>query len=40
VTPYPKALERFPVIRQSALSVFDSCGLSSKFSTDYEQGWT
>jgi len=38
--PYPKALERFPVIRQSALSVFDNCALSSQFSTEHEQGWT
>lgn len=40
MTPYPKALERFPVIRQSALSDFDNCALTSKFGTDYEQGFS
>jgi hypothetical protein len=30
-TPYPKALEEFPVLRQSTLSAYDECGLSSLF---------
>jgi hypothetical protein len=38
--PYPKAYERFPKIRQSTLSSFDSCGLSSKFEFDYRKGWS
>jgi len=37
---YTKAMERFPVIRQSALSVFDNCALLSRFSNEYEQGWS
>ena len=30
-TPYPQALEEFPVLRQSTLSAYDECGLSSLF---------
>lgn len=38
--PYTKAYERFPKIRQSTLSSFDSCGLSAKFEADYRKGWS
>lgn len=38
--PYPKALERYPVIRQSTLSTYDSCALSAKFEADYRAGWS
>jgi hypothetical protein len=38
--PFPKALERFPRLRQSWLSTYDNCALSSKFETEYEQGWS
>jgi len=38
--PYPKAYKRFPTIRQSTLSTFDSCGLSAKFEAEYRQGWS
>lgn len=38
--PYPKALERFPKIRQSTLSAFDSCSLAAKFESDYRRGWS
>ncbi|MBO0729140.1 MAG: PD-(D/E)XK nuclease family protein [Acidimicrobiaceae bacterium] len=35
ITPYPKALEAFPVLRQSTLSRFDECGLASLFERNY-----
>lgn len=38
--PYPKSLERYPTLRQSLLSHFDSCGLSSSFETEYRRGWS
>lgn len=38
--PYPLALERFPTIRQSALSAFDDCALSSYFEAEYRRGWS
>lgn len=38
--PYPRALERYPRVRQSTLSTFDSCGLSAKFEAEYRQGWS
>jgi hypothetical protein len=38
--PYPKAVERFPFIRQSILSDFDNCALTSAFSLTYERGWS
>jgi hypothetical protein len=37
--PYPRAVERFPVLRQSLLSTFDECGLSSHFELSYKRGW-
>lgn len=37
--PYPRALEKFPAVRQSLLATFDSCALSCRFSLDHEQGW-
>lgn len=39
-TPYPKALEEFPVLRQSTLSTFDECGLSSLFDRRWRKGWS
>jgi hypothetical protein len=39
-TPYPLARERFPTIRQSLLSSFDDCALSSYFDTAYRRGWS
>lgn len=38
--PYWRAVERFPRVRQSALSTFDSCGLSSRFEMTYTNGWS
>jgi len=38
--PYPKALEAFPVLRQSLLSRFDECALSTRFDLEYRQGWS
>ena len=38
MTPYPKALEEFPVLRQSTLSTFDECGLLSLFDRRYRWG--
>jgi hypothetical protein len=38
--PYPKALERFPTLRQSLLSSFDNCGLTSWFELEYGKGWS
>lgn len=37
--PYPKALERFPRLRQSVLSQFDNCPLSTSFALRFERGW-
>jgi len=34
-TPYPKALEEFPILRQSTLSRYDECGLTSLFERMY-----
>jgi hypothetical protein len=39
-TPYPKALEEFPVLRQSTLSTYDDCGLSSLFDRRWRKGWS
>ena len=39
-TPYPKALEEFPVLRQSTLSTFDECGLSSLFDRRYRKSFS
>jgi hypothetical protein len=38
--PYPAARKAYPVIRQSTLSTFDSCGLSAHFESTYRQGWS
>lgn len=38
--PYTKAYEKYPVIRQSTLSTYDSCALSAKFEADYRAGWS
>lgn len=38
MTPYPKALEEFPTLRQSTLSTFDECGLLSLFDRRYRWG--
>lgn len=37
--PYPTAMERFPTLRQSYLSSFDRCGLTTKFDLMYRRGW-
>lgn len=34
------AVERFPKLRQSLLSAFDTCALSSKFDLDYAADWS
>ncbi len=38
--PFPAAVERFPRLRQSLLSTFDSCALSAKFDFEYRSGWS
>jgi hypothetical protein len=38
--PYPKALRLFPTVRQSLLSSFDACSLSTKFDFQYRHGWS
>jgi hypothetical protein len=38
--PYPKALERFPTIRQSWLQSFDNCALTSFFDSQFRRGWS
>lgn len=40
MTPYPKALERFPTIRQSRGVAFDACALSAKLDADYRAHWS
>jgi hypothetical protein len=37
---YDRAVERFPIIRQSRLATFDRCALSSWFEENYESGWS
>ena len=37
--PYPRAVKKFPTLRQSLLSTFDNCGLASFFETAYRAGW-
>lgn len=37
---YFRAVERFPRVRQSTLSTFDSCGLSAKFEAELRRGWS
>lgn len=34
------AVKDFPTVRQSLLSGFDNCALSTKFSLEYERGWS
>jgi hypothetical protein len=34
------AVERFPTIRQSLLSSFDNCSLTSRFDAEYRRGWS
>lgn len=36
--PYPKAMRRFPTLRQSWLSQFDDCALSTRFEFEYRVG--
>lgn len=38
--PYPKAMERFPKIRQSRLATFDQCSLLTRFDEDMRAGWS
>lgn len=38
--PYPKAVARFPRIRQSTLATFDNCALLSFFDQSYRRGWS
>lgn len=38
--PYPKAVKQFPEVRQSLLSSFDDCPLSTKFSIEHRRGWS
>jgi hypothetical protein len=38
--PYPKALARFPTVRQSLLASFDACALETRFETEYRRGWS
>lgn len=38
-SPYPKAVARFPRVRQSLLSAFDDCALQAKFDLDYRRGY-
>lgn len=38
--PYPKAIRLFPELRQSLLSSFDNCALTTKFDATYRHGWS
>lgn len=38
--PYPKAVERFPTLRQSRLATFDDCALLAGFDLKYREGWS
>ena len=40
MTPYPKALEAFPRLRQSTLSTFDECPLTFSFEHEYGKGFS
>lgn len=40
MSPFTKALEAYPRLRQSLLSDFDNCALSAKFEMQFEQDWT
>ena len=37
---HPKAVERFPTLRQSRLAAFDRCALSSHFDDEYRDDWS
>lgn len=37
---YPKAVERFPTLRQSRLATFDRCALSAHFDDEYRNDWS
>ena len=37
---YPKAVERFPTLRQSRLATFDRCALSAHFDDEYRADWS
>lgn len=38
--PYPRAVKKFPTLRQSLLSSFDNCSLTTFFDTEYRKGWS
>lgn len=38
--PYPRAVKRFPALRQSLLSSFDNCSLTTYFDHEYRKGWS
>jgi hypothetical protein len=38
--PYPKAVDRFPKLRQSRLATFDQCALLSRFDEEYRKDWS
>lgn len=38
--PFPTAIERFPEVRQSYLSQFDRCALSTAMGLEWEEGWS
>jgi hypothetical protein len=40
ILPYPTSVARFPRLRQSLLSDFDNCALTSAFGVAYETGWS
>jgi hypothetical protein len=40
MTPYPKALERFPTIRQSRLAAYDRCPRSALLDAEYGAEWS
>lgn len=37
--PYPRAVARFPQVRQSLLAAFDACALETHFEMSYRRGW-
>lgn len=38
--PYPDAMKRFPAVRQSLLSQFDSCALQTRMDLEWRSGWS
>lgn len=40
MTSYTRSVERFRTLRQSRLSTFDRCALSSSFEEEYMNGWS